>query len=80
MIDFVGLIQPLEKKMGAWYIITMTEYFTRWEEAQLVKDSIGETTVKFVFEYMLTRFSCLNILMSDHGTHFLNEMINTLME
>jgi len=38
------------------------------------------TTVKFLFEYALTQFGCPNILMSDHGTHFLNEMISALTE
>jgi len=32
-IDFVGLIQPLGKKTSAQYIITLTEYLTRWVEA-----------------------------------------------
>ena len=57
-IDFVGLIQPPGKKMGAWYIITTTEYLTKWAEAQLVKDCIVATTVKFLFDYVLTRFGC----------------------
>lgn len=31
----------------------------------------------FLFEYVLTRFIFLKVLMSYHGTHFLNETINT---
>lgn len=34
--------------------------------------------VKFIFEYVLTRFGYPKILMSDRGTHFLNEKINVL--
>jgi len=45
-----------------------------------MKDCTRETTLKFLFEYVLTRFGCPNILMRDHGTHFLNETINVLME
>ena len=45
-----------------------------------MKDCIGATTTKFLFEYVLTRFDFPKILMSDHGTHFLNEMINALTE
>lgn len=33
VIDFVGPIKPPGKKTGAWYIITATEYLTRWVEA-----------------------------------------------
>ena len=45
-----------------------------------MKDYIGMTTANFLFEYVLTRFGCPKVLMSDHGTCFLNETINTLME
>jgi len=54
---------------------SMMEYLTRWVEAQLVKDCTGATTTKFLFDYVLTRFGCPKVLMSDQGTHFLNETI-----
>lgn len=79
-IDFVGQIQPQGKKTGAWYIIIVIEYLTRWVEAQLMKDCTGTTTKKFIFEYVLTRFVCPKILMSDHGMHFLNKKISALIE
>ena len=82
VIYFAGLIQP-QGKTGARYIITATKYLTHWVEAQPVKDCMGVTAViaeKFLFEHVLTRFGYLKILMSDHGMHFLNEMISALME
>ena len=79
-IDFVGPIQPPGKKMGARYIIIAMEYLARWAEVQPIKDCTRTTTTKFLFEYVLTRFGCPDILMSDCGTHFLNETISTLME
>lgn len=79
-IDFVGPIHSLGKKTGARYIIITTEYLTRWVEAVPVRDCIGETTSKFLFEYVMSRFGCLNILMSDRGTHFLNETTSAMLE
>eukprot|EP00253_Pinus_taeda_P007244 PITA_07244 len=79
-IDFVGPIQPLGKKTGAWYIITSIEYLIRWVEVHPIKDYIGAAIVKFRFEYVLTKFSSLKILMSDCSMHFLNETISALME
>lgn len=76
-IDFVGPIQPLRKNISA---ITATEYLTRWVETKLMKDYTGATIVKFLFEYVLSRFGFLKILMRNHGTHFLNDMINALAE
>jgi len=79
-IDFVGPIQPLGKKRGVRYIIIATEYLTRWEEAQLVKDYNGATLANFLFEYVLTRFGYLKLLMSDQAKYFHNETINGLIE
>ena len=76
-MDFVGPIQP-QGKIGSRYIITVTDYLNCWEEAQLVKDSIGTMAAKFLFEHVLTQFGCPRILMIDCGTHFLNEMISAL--
>jgi len=64
--------------MGVHYIITLTEYLTRWAEAQLVKDFMVVTVAKFLFENILTRFGYPKILMRDRGTYFLNEIISTL--
>eukprot|EP00253_Pinus_taeda_P010985 PITA_10985 len=79
VIDFVGPITP-QGKMGVCYIITATEYLTRWAKAQPVKDCTSTTTMKFLFDNVLTWFGCSKILVSDHRTHFLNETISALTE
>jgi len=38
-----------------------------------MKEYNVETYVKFIFEYILSRFGCSKILMSDQGTHFLKK-------
>lgn len=78
-INFVGLIKPWGKTC-AFYIITIMKYLTQWVEAQPVKNCTANTSVKFLFENILTRFGCLKILMSDHKTDFLNETISALVE
>ena len=74
-IDFVDLIQPPGKNTQMQYIITATEYLTRWGQSKVVKDCSAVTAAKFLFEYVLTRFGFPKILMSDMGMHFMNETI-----
>eukprot|EP00253_Pinus_taeda_P002928 PITA_02928 len=78
-VKFVGLIKPQEKT-SARYIITVTEYLTRWVEAQPVKDCTVVIAAKFLLDNVLKRFGCPKILMSDRRTHFLNETISALTE
>ena len=79
-IYFVGPINPPAKKSGARYIITATDYLTRWAEAQPVKNCSTATAAKFTFDNILSRFGCPRILMSDQGSHFLNKTIEVLTE
>ena len=79
-IYFVGPINPPGKNIGSRYIITTTNYLTRWVEVKSVKDSSASTAAQFIFENNITRFRCPRILMSDQGTHFLNQTIEHLTE
>jgi transposase InsO family protein len=79
-IDFVGPINPPSKRIGARYIITTTQYLTRWAGAAPVKDCSAETTAHFLFEQVITRFKCPRVLMSDQGTHFINNTIRAMLK
>jgi hypothetical protein len=79
-IDFVGPINPPTRISRARYIITTNEYLTRWDEATPVKDCSEETTSHFLFEHVVTRFGYPRILMSDQGTHFINNTIEAMLE
>ena len=64
-VDFVGPTSPARKCMRVRYIITATNYLTRWEEFESVKDCTAATSAKFLFENVVTRFRCPKILISD---------------
>ena len=78
VVDVVGPISSLGKKTGACYIITATNYLTKWAKATPFKDCTATTAAKFLFENVVTRFGCPKILLSDKGTHFVNKMIAEL--
>ena len=79
-IDFVGPINPLGKRTTSRYVITTIDNLTKWTEAKLVKDYSATTIMQFIFQNILKRFGCPRILMSDQGTHFLNQTIEALIE
>jgi transposase InsO family protein len=76
----VGPIIPQARISGERYIITMTEYLTRWAEETPITNCTRETSTQFLFENVGTRFGCPRILLSDQGTQFLNKTIATLIE
>jgi transposase InsO family protein len=53
---------------------------TRWAEAREIKDYSETTAVHFIFDDIITRFGCPNILMSDQGIHFINNKVEALNE
>eukprot|EP00253_Pinus_taeda_P005634 PITA_05634 len=79
-IDFVKPINPPGQRIGVRYIISAIDYLLMWAEAQPVKDCNTKTAVKFIFEYILSRFGCPKILISDQGSHLLNNTIEALTE
>jgi len=58
----------------------VVEYVTKWEEVELVESCTKEVAARFIYENIITRFGYPMILISDQGTHFLNETIKVLME
>jgi hypothetical protein len=74
-VDFVGPINPPARTSVARYIITTTKYFTKWDELAEVKYCGAKTATHFMFEKVITRFGCPRVMMSDHGTHFINIII-----
>ena len=71
----MGPINPPGKHTEARYIITATEYLTRWVEAREVKDCSATTVACFIFDDIIIRFGFPKMLMSDQGTHFINNQL-----
>ena len=77
VVDFVGRINLTGKHTGACHIVTTTDYLSRWDETSPINDC---TTVKLLFENVVTRFGSKTILISDQGMHFVNQLIEELTE
>lgn len=79
-IDFVGPFPKRAKRAKARYIIIAVEYLTKWAEAQPIETCMKEVATKFIYENIITRFGCPLTIISNQGTHFVNDTINILMQ
>ena len=79
-IDFVGPIKPPTKSTHAQYIIVATDYLTKWVEAKATVRNDARTTAKFLYEFIITRYGLPIEIVSDQGVHFINKIIEFLLE
>ena len=75
-IDLVG---PLpETKQGNKYIIVATEYLTKWPEAKAIPSKHAEVIAPFIYEEIICRHGCPREILSDQGTEFCNQVVNSM--
>ncbi|MCO5600928.1 hypothetical protein L7F22_055045 [Adiantum nelumboides] len=79
-IDFVGPIAPFAYRMHAQYIIVATDYLTKWVEAKAISKNDAKTAAQFLYENIFTRYGLPMEIVSDRGTHFINEVIEFLLD
>jgi hypothetical protein len=51
------------------------DYATKWVEARALHTNTVAITVKFLHEHILTRFGCPLTIVTNQGTHFINDVI-----
>jgi hypothetical protein len=68
---------PLSAR-GHRYIIVVVDYFTKWVEAMSTFKYDGETTTLFLFNQIIARFDVPREIVTDHGSHFQNQMMSKL--
>ena len=64
--------------VGNHHIIVAIDYFTKWDEAMSTVKFDGETTTHFVFNQIITRLGIPKELVTNHGRHFQNRMMEEL--
>ncbi|KAL2623054.1 hypothetical protein R1flu_003259 [Riccia fluitans] len=78
-LDFVGPIYPAASN-GHRYLLVATDYAKKWIEATNLPDCTARSTVEFLYSYILARYACPEELISDQGSHFVNQAIKCLVD
>ena len=75
-LDFIGEINPNSSGQHRW-ILTTTDYFTKWIEPIPTRRAIEEVIMDFLEDNILARFSCLKRIVTDNVPAFKSKkMIN----
>lgn len=68
-LDFIGKFKENSSNGFKW-ILTCTDYFTRWVEAVPLKVATSRAVIKFLEEKILTRFGCPVKITTDNAKAF----------
>jgi hypothetical protein len=63
---------------GNGYIIVVVDYFTKWVEVIPTFLNDGRNATLFVFNHIIARLSFPQAIVTDHGSHFQNQMMGEL--
>jgi hypothetical protein len=77
-IDIMG---PLPTTIrGKRYIVLAIDIFTKWIEAKAIEEADAQTISAFIYEDIICRHGIPQVITSDRGTEFVNDLISTLTE
>lgn len=75
-LDFIGEINPNSSGQHRW-ILTATNYFTKWIESILTRNANENVIVEILEENILARFGCPKKIITDNAPDFKSKkMIN----
>jgi hypothetical protein len=77
-IGWIGLAKLTSRMSGNQYIMVAIEYATKWVVARVLCTNIVVIITKFLYEHILIRFGCPLTIVTDQGTHFINDAIKYL--
>jgi transposase InsO family protein len=78
-LDFIEPIKSANCYSSNQYILVATDYATKWVDKTL-RTNIVNVTMKFLYDHIFTRFGCPLTVLTNQGTHFINNVIRYLTD
>ncbi|KAL5560858.1 hypothetical protein UlMin_030605 [Ulmus minor] len=77
----IDLIGPLPTARGQLkYAVVAIDYYTKWVEAEALAKITEQNVTAFIWKNIVCRFSVPRELVSDHGTQFENEKLQSICD
>ncbi|CAL2231673.1 unnamed protein product [Prunus armeniaca] len=76
-LDLIGTIHPPSDSY-IW-ILTATEYFTKWVEAVPLRKATGAAVANFIRENIVCKFGIPYKIVTDNGTPFVNKQVSSTL-
>ncbi|XP_008231232.1 PREDICTED: uncharacterized protein LOC103330426 [Prunus mume] len=76
-LELIGTMHPPSN--GYIWILTATEYFTKWVEAVPLRKATGAAIANFIREYIVCRFGIPYKIVTDNGTPFVNKQVSSTL-
>jgi hypothetical protein len=73
-IDIIGEINPNSSKQHK-YILTTTDYFTRWSESIPLTHVNEKVVIQFLEQHIMTRFGVPSVLVFDNVAYFSSTLL-----
>lgn len=77
-MDIIGKIHPASSKQHVW-ILVMTDFFTKWVEAEPYTSITSETVITFIKQKIVHRFGVPETVIADRGSVFISEATQNAM-
>ncbi|XP_050944077.1 uncharacterized protein LOC103493258 [Cucumis melo] len=78
-LDLVGPIMP-KSSTGHSYILTGTDYFSKWAEVMPLREAKKDNIVNFVRTHIIYRYGIPHRIVTDNGRQFNNTFMDKLCE
>ncbi|CAF3952238.1 unnamed protein product [Rotaria sp. Silwood1] len=76
-MDFVGPITP--SSSGNRYILVITDLLSKFVVAKATRENSALSAAKILVEEVIFKYGSPNQILTDNGTHFTAELINSIM-